>query len=379
MGKRVKTEYPGVYYYESTRRAGGAERVFYIRFKKDGVVHEEKAGRQYEDDMTAARASLYRAERIEGRRPSRQEIREAKKAEREKWTVAALWEEYKKQRRPKGVKQDQSRYKNYLEKPFGKKEPSEILPLDVDRVRLSMLKARKSKQHVKSTLALLRRLCRFGERKRLCPGLSFQIEIPEVYNQTTEDLADDQLKALLQAIKKDDHPQAGDFMKMALFTGMRRGELFRLRWDDVDFERGFIHVRDPKGGHDEKIPMNGQARALLESIPFRDSPFVFPGRGGKQRTEIRHVSEIRDAAGLPKDFRPLHGLRHVFASMLASSGQVDMYTLQKLLTHKDPGMTQRYAHLRDDALKNASTLAGQIIGKATKAKKKKTVTKLKKR
>ena len=51
---------------------------------------------------------------------------------------------------------------------------------------------------------------------------------------------------------------------------------------------------------------------------------------------------------------PLHGLRHVFASTLASSGKVDMYTLQKLLTHKSPIMTQRYAHLRDDALKRAS-------------------------
>ena len=48
--------------------------------------------------------------------------------------------------------------------------------------------------------------------------------------------------------------------------------------------------------------------------------------------------------------------------MLASSGQVDMYTLQKLLTHKSPTMTQRYAHLRDDALRRASELAGQLVG-----------------
>jgi len=52
--------------------------------------------------------------------------------------------------------------------------------------------------------------------------------------------------------------------------------------------------------------------------------------------------------------------------MLASSGQVDMYTLQKLLTHKSPVMTQRYAHLRDEALKKASALAGQIIDAAMK-------------
>ena len=47
--------------------------------------------------------------------------------------------------------------------------------------------------------------------------------------------------------------------------------------------------------------------------------------------------------------------------MLASSGQVDLYTLQKLLTHKSPAMTQRYAHLRDEALRQASDIAGDII------------------
>jgi len=53
---------------------------------------------------------------------------------------------------------------------------------------------------------------------------------------------------------------------------------------------------------------------------------------------------------------------------LASSGEVGMYTLQKLLTHKDPKMTQRYAHLRDEALKKASEVAGNIISNASKKK-----------
>jgi integrase len=47
--------------------------------------------------------------------------------------------------------------------------------------------------------------------------------------------------------------------------------------------------------------------------------------------------------------------------MLASSGQVDLYTLQKLLIHKSPAMTQRYAHLRDETLRRASNLAGDLI------------------
>jgi integrase len=85
------------------------------------------------------------------------------------------------------------------------------------------------------------------------------------------------------------------------------------------------------------------------------------------------VNRIRNRAKLPEDFRPFHGLRHVYASMLVSSGQVDMYTLQKLLTHKSPQMTQRYAHLRDETLKRASDLAGSLVTEAVKGKKKKKI------
>jgi integrase len=161
---------------------------------------------------------------------------------------------------------------------------------------------------------------------------------------------------------------------MALFTGMRRGELFKLKWEDVDFERGFIQIRDPKGGPNQKIPLNNAVSEVLASHPRSDSPYIFFGRGGKQRTEMRApVNRIRNRAKLPEDFRPFHGLRHVYASMLASSGQVDMYTLQKLLTHKSPQMTQRYAHLRDEALKRASDLACSLVAEAVKGKKKKKI------
>jgi len=122
------------------------------------------------------------------------------------------------------------------------------------------------------------------------------------------------------------------------------------------------------------IPLNDAARNLLSSHPVSDSEYVFPGRGGRRRIDIHHqVNRIRDNAGLPKDFRALHGLRHVYASILASSGQVDLHTLQRLLTHKSPLMTQRYAHLRDDALKRASSLAGDIINQVVDKKDDKVV------
>jgi integrase len=170
----------------------------------------------------------------------------------------------------------------------------------------------------------------------------------------------------MEALEKASNLQVAHLMKMALLTGMRRGELFRLKWDDVDFERGFINIRDPKGGQDQKIPLNGKAREFLQSHPRSDSPYVFPGRRGGKRVDVNHqIKQIKEAAGLPKDFRALHGLRHVYASMLASSGQVDLYTLQKLLTHKSPTMTQRYAHLRDQTLRQAADLASNLIEQFT--------------
>ncbi len=188
-----------------------------------------------------------------------------------------------------------------------------------------------------------------------------------VDNVRTEDLNPEQLKQLLKAFDEDTHLHAGNMMKLALYTGMRRGSMFKLRWKDIDFERGFIFLR-LKGGKSQKIPLNEAARALLKNHIRTGSPYVFPGRYGKQRVTIAvPVQEIKKRAGLPKDFRPLHGLRHVYASMLASSGKVDMYQLQRLLTHKSPVMTQRYAHLRDEALKQASDVASDIISELDKA------------
>jgi len=374
MSKRIKTNYPGVFYREAQRITGpGMERVYYVVFKKAGKVLEEKVGRQYVDAMTPARAARIRAERIEGKRLSKKQEREKAKREAEtiKWTIDRLWEEYKSQRaETKGLSIDEYRYKKYLKPNFEKTEPKDLSQFEVDKLRLKTMKvlSDQSKRHV---LALLRRIINFGVRKNLCEPLLFTLEMPSVENQKTEDLTDKQLAALLKAIDEEKNVQIANLMRMALLTGMRRGELFRLQWRDINFHRGFINIRNPKGGQDQRIPLNDAARNLLKNHIRTESEFVFPGRGGQQRTTISaSANDIKTKAGLPKDFRPLHGLRHVYASMLASSGQVDMYTLQKLLTHKSPIMTQRYAHLRDSALRNAANLAGTLIEKiATKGKK----------
>ena len=371
---RHKTDYPGVTYIEATGPKGKKiERVYYIRYRRNGVMVEEKVGRQYQNAMTEARASQIRADRIRGKEKSNRERRETERTAREeakgRWTVYKLWKEYERQKEEtKSFRIDKNWFEKYLEEPFGDKEPQEIIQLDVDRLRIKLLK-KLSPQSVKHILALLRRIVNFGVQKQLCQDLSFKIQLPEVHNNKTEDLTPEQLQNLLKAIDESEDLVAANMMRIALFTGIRRGEMFKLKWDDIDFHKGFISLRDPKGKEPQKIPLNDSAKSVFESIPRNKSGFVFTMNNGKPFTTDlrRRLNRIRDKAKIPEDFRALHGLRHVYASMLASSGQVDMYTLQKLLTHKSPLMTQRYAHLRDETLRKASTLVGSIIEKAVKA------------
>jgi integrase len=380
--KRYKTKYPGIYYVMGKSIAGKPEKIYYMRYWRNGKLIEEKAGRQYQDDMTPARAAQIRERRVSGKELSNDGKRAAKKKaqteEANKWSIDRLFNEYFNSRPDNKARAvDKGRYEKYLKPSFGTKESKDFSPLDIDRLRINLLK-KLSPQTVKHILNLLTWIINFGVKKNLCEGISFHVQKPTVNNLQTEDLTEAQLKKLLEAIETYHNIQIKNLMKMALYTGMRRGELFKLQWDHIDFERGFINIVDPKGGIDQKIPLNQAARQILDAHPkpafkakgskdeYCLSPFVFPGRDGKQRVSCQSgVNDIKKKAGLPKGFRPMHGLRHVYASMLASSGEVDLYTLQRLLTHKDPRMTQRYAHLRDETLKKASNVAMNIIEKTT--------------
>lgn len=101
-----------------------------------------------------------------------------------------------------------------------------------------------------------------------------------------------------------------------MFTGLRRGEIFKLQDRDLDFHVGLITIRSPKGGKTVSIPMNPVARQTLEGqIAWRNerfpgSPYLFPGRGGGLRTDSKAADRIKQAAELPERFRIFQGLRH---------------------------------------------------------------------
>jgi len=146
---------------------------------------------------------------------------------------------------------------------------------------------------------------------------------------------------------------------VALNTGLRQGNLFRLRWADVNFETGEITARRSKSGEDYHVPMNDEVRAILRVLPTRlRSSWVFPSETGETPLDAKNFVHRVFMPALKRarihDFR-WHDLRHTFASRLVIRG-VDIRTVKELMGHKTLAMTLRYAHLSAAHLHDAVQL-----------------------
>jgi integrase len=147
---------------------------------------------------------------------------------------------------------------------------------------------------------------------------------------------------------------------LTLNTGLRQGELFSLDWRQVDLTRKTIEVlaSNAKGNATRVIPLNPEALDVLTTIkPERAVGLVFksPVTGARFTNVKKAWAEVTAAAGIP-DLR-WHDLRHDFASQLVMRG-APLYTVQKLLGHKNAKMTQRYAKLAPGVLADAVNLLG---------------------
>lgn len=365
--------YAGVFYVEAPRATRkGMEKVYFIRYRKNGKLIEEKVGGQYKDNMTPAKASSIRGLRIEGSIPTNQErrdnIKQAKLTEQNTYSLTrifSLFIEAKSENRSLG--DDKTRFRLYVAPVLGKKTVAELATNDIEKIKKKMLKEGKSAQTIKHVLTLVKRLVNFAAKMGYVESIpaTLHFDMPVVDNKVTENLTSEQMAKLLQVLDEEKDVIFASLIRLALFTGMRRSALLNLKWTDLDFERNIITLRGDvaKKKKTEYIPMNEKAKEILLAVPRTTSPYVFPGRDNdKPRANITDIlKRVKEKAGLPDNFRPLHGLRHSFASWLANSGQVSMYELQKLLTHSSPLMTQRYAHLHDEALKRASNLTTNLF------------------
>jgi integrase len=134
----------------------------------------------------------------------------------------------------------------------------------------------------------------------------------------------------------------------AVYAGLRKGEILRLRWEDVDLKVGVLTVasregRTTKNYEDRRIPLANALSDLLQQHPHRlHSEFVFANAQGGERVELRKtLNGAAKRAGIDKV--TMHQLRHAFCSHALMAG-ADPRSVQAWMGHKDLRTTLLYAH-----------------------------------
>ena len=358
---RIPTKYPGISYKERRRiggRPGETERAYFARYrdKDTGKQKEKMVGRQYKDDMTPARAYKKRLELIE-----KKDVIIDKKAHLD--TLFNLWSDNfnprksKRRKEQKDFPNEARRYNNHIKPYFEKKNipPSNITSDIIDHFHVFLVDKGYKAATIVHILRILRDILKKG-------SIEPQFNLPQIDNEKDSKLSDQEInRVLYNCCTRLQHRQnnVSAIILMALCTGMRRSELVKLQWEDVDFDYGFIKIMRPKSQRKfEMIPVNSSVKKVLQRLP-RTSTFCFPNAKNGLR-DVGYVSrfarKILDECCISKNIDPIHGLRHAYASRLASSGKVSMNILQQLLTHKDISTTMRYAHLANDTLKKAAEI-----------------------
>jgi integrase len=176
-----------------------------------------------------------------------------------------------------------------------------------------------------------------------------KLDFPKFNNTRVRFLSDQEEKTLFAALT-DRYRKA---CLLSINTGLREAELYYLKWQDIDFERGEIIIiaEHSKNRQSRRIPMNQTCRSILAALhqaPVHPSGRVF---GQLNPAWLRYVFHKAVKASGLQDLR-FHDLRHTFASRLVMSG-VDIRTVQELMGHNVIAMTLRYSHLADEHKKAA--------------------------
>lgn len=179
-------------------------------------------------------------------------------------------------------------------------------------------------------------------------------------NQKERYLTQEETERLLQELKNCKSTVVPDIIEFLILTGARKGEAVHAKWEDVDFDRGLWTIPLSKSGKSRYVPLSQAAIDVLMRRSGNDSEYIFPNPVTGEPLKHFHGTwdRIRQRAGIP-DVR-IHDLRHNFASLLINSGR-SLYEVQKLLGHSQISTTQRYAHLSQDTLQEATEMVSSLI------------------
>lgn len=231
----------------------------------------------------------------------------------------------------------------------------DITPIKIMTLTTALKQIPLSPQSVRHCLSLLQRVLIKARKMELYKGHLPSIEFPHFDNKRVRFLTKREARLLLAALK-DTSQLWHDIAYLALFTGLRAGEIFRLRAENFDNGNKLLHILDTKTSTDRSIPLTPQVCKLLRTYLAKSdgNPHLFHHDDGKQINQVsKKFREAVDSCNLNKNVSDrrnkivFHSLRHTFASWLVQEG-TQLQVVGRLLGHANLQMTMRYAHLAPD-------------------------------
>ncbi len=240
---------------------------------------------------------------------------------------------------------------------FGSREVHSITEFTVEHYKTKRKREGVKENTINTELRILRAVLRKAKEWGLYSGDLPKVSLFKVDDSRERYLTPEEVRRLIDACPEHFKP----VVKFALLTGFRAGEIFSLRWENVDLARGYIVIEPSytKNKERARVPISGEVVRLLREVRARqrakgiESDYVFTNRSGKpysyqNKSYLKVFKSACERAGI-KGLR-FHDLRHSYASYLVMAG-VDLYTVQVLLRHKDFRMTRRYAHLSPEHIR----------------------------
>ena len=252
------------------------------------------------------------------------------------------------------VKHQYNKYMKHLEPKFGKANVATMKKDDIQKLRQSLKAHEKSESTINGVTQLLGTIINYSIKQKELKVVNPCVGISKLRTDNDREryLSTSEVKQLLSDINDF---RALLFMKLSLSTGGRLQTILLIKKKDINLARNSITLFDKKNNSTYTGFMNDELKTLLEKhiSTLKVDDYLLSGKATRlsdnaMARTIRPTLNKLFNAGLKKDDRKnrvvIHTFRHTFASHLAING-TPIFTIQKLMNHKDIKMTMRYAKL----------------------------------
>lgn len=249
----------------------------------------------------------------------------------------------------------------HLKAYFGGKPLTSITPWLIEKYKSQRKALGRKPETINKELGILRRMFNLAVQWKITTtspmkGVTF-LQVPRYIPRV---LREWEFHKLYQVAP----PHFKPILLCAYTTGMRKGEILKLKWEDVDLEQGYIFVKETKNNESRALPIDDTLRESLIQLNEKiKNEYVFTTNLGKpyiyKDAFKRAWTTALKRSGVAKC--RFHDLRHTFCSDLIVGEKEDIATVMELTGHKDKRMLKRYSHTREEAKKAAIAKLGKRL------------------